>query len=265
MRNRQRFFTVFIIFFVLSLLVFAIFSTPVGNVIQGLVELIASPVQKYTHISLIGIPAEEKNKQLKAIREENLKLLKQMAKQKEIEKENQALRDQFATTVISPKQLLPATIIGSRSSNAGTGEPLEIVLDKGTNQGVIVGAAVIYEDILVGEVIRISENRAVVRLPISSGSSIPAKTTDSNALGIVKGQRDSMLLDNVLLSDSLKSKDIVVTKGATDEKGRGYPPGLVIGKITAIHKKASALFQTAEIEPVLQVNRLTTVFVYKIK
>jgi rod shape-determining protein MreC len=262
MRTRQRFFTIFIIFFVLSLIVFFIFKTPVGNVIQGLVELVASPVQKITHISLIGIPAAEKDKQLKAIREENSKLLVQMAKQKEIEKENQALRDQFAMTTIPPKQLLPAIIIGSRSSNAGVVAPLEIVLDKGKNQGVIVGAAVIYKDILVGEVISVSDNRAVVRLPISKGSSIPAQTIGSNAVGIVKGQNEAMLFDNVVLSDSLKSKDIVVTKGSIDEKGRGYPPGLIIGKITAIHKKASALFQNAEIEPVLEINRLTTVFIH---
>ena len=262
MRRRQRFLTVFIIFFVLSLLAFALFSTTIGKSMEGFVEIVTSPLQKIARTSVVSVSSVDTNKTIRSMQDENKKLIAALVNQKETEKENQALKDQFATTTIEAKKLLPATIIGSRTANAAISEPTEIVLDKGKGQGVSEGEAVVYKDMVIGQIVTVSQNRSVVRLPISNDANIPAKTTETNALGILKGQGDSMLFDNVLLSDSLKVKDIVVTKGDMNERGKGYPPGLIIGKVVAVHKKASALFQTAEIEPVLSINKLTTVFIY---
>jgi rod shape-determining protein MreC len=262
MRQRQRFFIVFAVFFVLSLAVLIIFKSPAGNGIQGLSEMLFSPLQKVTYTTFVHVSAGSESQNMKALSDENSRLLTQVVKLKETEKENQALHDQFAAAVVPPKQLLPGTIIGSRVPVAGTETPTEIIINVGKRQGVMPGMAVLSKDMLVGLVTSTSENRAVVRIPVSSDSNIPAKTSKTNAIGIAKGQGEAMLFDNVLLSDSLQRNDLIVTKGDIDAAGRGFPPDLIIGKIAAVHKKASALFQTAEIYPVLQINRLTTVFVY---
>lgn len=194
MRQRQRFFPVFVIFLLVSLLSLLIFRTPIGNVVAGVIEILASPLQSITHTAIIVAPAEDMNKELKTLREENRKLIVALAQEKETEKENQALKDQFATSIVPPKELLPAAVIGSRTSDIASVEPSEITIDKGKNQGVIEGMAVVYKDILIGQVVRASENRSVVRLPIHSESSIPAKTAETNALGIVKGRMKGFCL-----------------------------------------------------------------------
>ena len=66
---------------------------------------------------------------------------------------------------------------------------------------------------------------------------------------------------NFVLSDKFEKGDVVVTKGNIDEQGNGIPPDLIVGKIISVHKNPSALFQTAEIESLVNVSRLDTVFI----
>ena len=57
-----------------------------------------------------------------------------------------------------------------------------------------------------------------------------------------------MILDNVLLSDNIKRGEIVLTKGDLTINNTGFPEGLTVGKVIAIDKNPSALFQTAGIK-----------------
>lgn len=69
------------------------------------------------------------------------------------------------------------------------------------------------------------------------------------------------MLDNVVLAEGLEKDDLVSTKGDTDENGLGFPPDLVVGKIVSVNKKASNLFQSADIRSLVDFNKLETVFV----
>ncbi|MEK7566640.1 MAG: helix-turn-helix domain-containing protein, partial [Patescibacteria group bacterium] len=57
-------------------------------------------------------------------------------KQKELEKENRALHDQFEASKPSPQELLPVKIIGRNND--------QLVIDKGSKEGVISGNIVVY-------------------------------------------------------------------------------------------------------------------------
>ncbi len=70
-----------------------------------------------------------------------------------------------------------------------------------------------------------------------------------------------MLLDNVLLSEQLNVSDIIVSKGDIDTEGKGFPRNLVVGRVTSIEKKPSALFQTARVKSNLDMSKLSLVFV----
>ena len=85
---------------------------------------------------------------------------------------------------------------------------------------------------------------------------------ETNASGVIKGEGgDGMILDEVLLSDSLKKDDLVLTKGNQDLSGVGFPPGLAVGKIASISKNASDLFQKAEVKSSLDFTKLDKVFI----
>ena len=68
------------------------------------------------------------------------------------------------------------------------------------------------------------------------------------------------MIKNVVLSDKLTVSDLVLTKGDID-LGRGYPPDLIVGKIVSVDKKASSLFQSAQVISLVDITRVPIVFI----
>ena len=229
-----------------------------GRGVSGFFELFTVPVQRLTFDVFHRkdfTPAEK-------LKDDNAKLSAQLAKQKELERENQALRDQFQTAVIPAKKLLPAHIIGLISFIPGVSPVDEIIIDQGEGNGVKVGSIAVYKDNLVGRIVKTSSHMSVIHLLTRKDASFTATTTKTKALGVIKGKEgENLLLDNVVLSDKLEKDDLVVTRGDIDNKGTGYPPDLVVGKIVSVNKKTSALFQTAEVESLVDFERLSVVFI----
>src|SRR5690606_28368164 len=126
----------------------------------------------------------------------------------------EALRDQYDLEVAPSKELLPATVIGMKTFIPGVSLPEEVILDKGKHQGVVVGQTVILTNNVVGTIAHVSENRSMVSLISNMNQSITAKANKTNALGIIRGKGNgALLLENVVLSDTLEKGDIIVTKG----------------------------------------------------
>ena len=176
-------------------------------------------------------------------------------------REMQALRDQFETTSVAAGELLPARVIGFMGFLPGVSRPTEIVLDKGTVDGVRVGQAVIIKDNLAGKIEKVTGRRSQVALLTKSGWSFTGKTTKTNAQGLLVVDGGDIFLRNVVLSDELKKKDLVLTKGDQAISGVGFPPDLVVGEIVSVDKKASALFQTARVRSLVDITGISTVFI----
>ena len=176
--------------------------------------------------------------------------------------DNNALRDQFNFKNSKSNNLIPATIVGAPGFIPAITEPESYTLDKGENDGIKMGDAVVYEDNLVGRIIKVTKTLSSVQLITNSSSSFTAKTLESNALGVVKGQGGGgLMLDNVVLSDSIKIGDLVLSKGDLGVLGIGLAPDLVAGEIVAVSKNPSDLFQRAKIESRLDFSKLDKVFV----
>lgn len=260
MHRRGSFTRVFFSFLLLSFFVYAFFQTALGDDLSGVGELVISPFQRVIFAAYVngsGGPTEVEKLQNK-IRE----LEERLALTKQQNKEIQALRDQFAVTSPRSSSLLPAQIVGLKAFLPGYSLPEQIIIDKGQSDGVKKDAVVIYKSSLVGKVSLVRSHLSVVDLSFKKGFSITATTAETGALGIVKGQGDGeLLLDNVVLSDTLKKDDQVLTKGSTSSDGIGASPNLILGKVVSIEKKPSSLFQTAKLARPIDVTRLTTVFV----
>lgn len=194
--------------------------------------------------------------------EKTLVVLFDQADDAKKQREMQALRDQFETTSIPSVRLLPGKVIGFEGFLPGVSRPTQLTLDLGERDGVMIGQAVVVKNNLVGRVEKLVENRSQVTLLTKSGWSFTGKTSKTNAQGIVVVEGGDILLKNVVLSDVLEKKDLVVTKGDEKINGSGFPPDIVIGEILSVDKKASALFQTARVKSFVDVVGLSTVFVY---
>jgi len=251
MQRKASFFPVFLIFIVLAILIFFFAQKGLFGGLTGFLEQATVPLQKMT-FGIFHTQGDQTSEE--KLREENNSLLKELAKQKGLEKENRALHDQFEATNPDPKKLLPATIIGMHDE--------EIVIDKGTSDGVKAGGVIVYKDNLIGRIVQVSGHLSVVDLVTNKSTSFTAETAKTSALGVIKGQgAGGILFDNAVLSDKLEKDDVVVTKGDIDASGLGFPPGIVVGKIVSVNKKASSLFQTAEIQSLVDFSQLTVVFV----
>lgn len=252
MKSRRSLLPVFFLFILLALAVFGISFTPVGKAITGTFEQLLLPVQK-SLFATIGYGSRAATPEEK-LREENIKLQTALAKQDDLIKEINALRDQFKTTEPSPKQLLPAQVVGGAND--------EFILDKGSADGIKAGNILISKDNLVGTVTKVSVHRSIGQLITKNNATFTAKTAKTSALGIIQGKGEERLLfANVVLADKLEKNDIVMTKGDEDETGKGFPPDLIVGKIVAVNKKPSNLFQSAVVEPLIDFGKLETVFV----
>jgi rod shape-determining protein MreC len=140
--------------------------------------------------------------------------------------------------------------------------PDEITIDKGKGDGVMEGQVVVVKNNVIGRVEKTSEHISLVELLTKENVSLTAVTSETGALGVAKGQGEGgLIIDNVLLSESLKVGDLVLSKGSVDGSGRGAPPNLVIGKIHSVEKKASALFQTAKLDSLIKITNISTVFI----
>ncbi|MBI4084302.1 MAG: rod shape-determining protein MreC [Candidatus Levybacteria bacterium] len=251
-----------LLFLILSVFLLTVFRSPVFFVARGTVELVVAPLQRTVYSAFGGFSGIGGGDRIRQLEEENSTLWSQSKRQKTLETEVKALRDQFQTADPQAKTLLPATVIGLKGFLPGISLPSEIVLDKGFNDSIEKGYIVVYKDNLLGIVTKVTPHVSLVKLVTDSNISFTARTAQTNAFGVVSGQANGvMLLKNVVLSDKLTVNDLVVTKGDRDENGKGYPPDLIVGKIISVDKKASALFQSAQVRGLVDIARIPIVFI----
>ncbi|CAN5154552.1 hypothetical protein BH09PAT1_BH09PAT1_2110 [soil metagenome] len=260
MSKRRSFISVFVFFLFSSFFLYGLSFTPVGQGITGGLEYLTRPLSY--GLSAVYAATKGQPSELQKLKDENSDLRIKLAGLQTQQKEIQALRDQFQISTPQSSLLLSTQIIGLKAFLPGVSLPEQLVIDKGKKDGVKTNDAVVYKNNLIGKVVVANDRVSLVDLAFKKGFSVTATTTGSNALGISNGQgQGSILLNNVVLSDTLNSGDMLITKGGTDSDESGIPPNLVIGKITSVDKKASSLFQTANVQPQIDITRVTHLFI----
>jgi rod shape-determining protein MreC len=251
MHKRSGKFGVFLLVVILSIMLIVFSQFSFFSPIRGFIEMGLISIEQVIN----GVTQPSDTSSIEKIKTENQKLKTQLAKEYLLIQENQAFRDQFAASEDQAKSLIPAMILNHRDSES-------ILLNKGKDDKVTLGLPVIVNDNLVGIVTAVTPHTATIQLPIAKNFSVASQTMKTNALGVSRGQgEDGILFQNVLLSDKLEVADFVATKSESDAKNPGLPPNLIIGKITSIDKKASALYQTAKVESLIDFSKLRTVFI----
>lgn len=259
MRQKQKVYQIFS-FCILISFIFIIFSPsrPV-RFLSGVLEKTLSPLQTSVYSNL-GLILKDDNEELEKLKTENLELNIKLVKIKKLERDLQVLESQLSESTPNPKKLIITNIIGSDISYPGS-NPSEVIIDKGESHGITSGKAVVYKNNLIGIIHKTVNNRAVVKLVNNNDISFTAETLQTGALGIIKGGENSIRFTNAVLSDTLTREDLVITKGDLRLDGKGLPPGLIVGRINSIDKKPSALFQSASVTPLVDIAKLSVIFV----
>lgn len=120
------------------------------------------------------------------------------------------------------------------------------------------GLVTIGEMGLVGRIEGTGQGRAGIRTVFDPDSRVSAFLPRSRVLGIFRtDQAMNCILDRVPLRSDIKPGDTVLTSGY----GGVFPSGLMLGRVSAVYTDPRQLTMHIEVEPSLDLNRLSHLFI----
>ena len=177
----------------------------------------------------------------------------QLLQLREVAQENNRLRKllHFHEEANFPE--IPARVIAVDASSWFR----TVTIDKGLNDGLRDGLAVVVAEGVVGRTIKCSRRTSRVLLANDAASEISALIQHNRTRGVARGKGDTITLNYALRRKDVKTGDAVITAGT----GGIFPKGLPIGKISNVIKHDYGMFQTLEITPSVDFSRLEEVLV----
>ncbi len=157
-------------------------------------------------------------------------------------------------TGIAARQYVPAAVIARDT----TGLLRTIIIDHGQRDGLTVGMPVVTDLGLVGRITAVTSVSAQVLLITDTTSYVNARLQQSGSEGSVVGTAGGGLsMTFIPLGAKIAADDLVVTSGL----GGNFPRGLTVGQVTGSRQDDSGLFQQANIQSLIDFNKLDTVLV----
>lgn len=182
------------------------------------------------------------------------------SQEKELIDENAKLRSQLNFLAANNFKAVAAEVVSRESLTEGTGEGQDLIINKGTKDGLSIGQGVVNEEgLIVGKIIEAKETSAKVCLTTSQECKLAASIQNSTKTqGITDGDLGLTIKMNYIPQmEKVSAGDTVVTSGLGDK----IPRGLVIGKIIEVRNESNEVWQDATIEPLVNLNNLTVVTV----
>ena len=191
----------------------------------------------------------ELNRTLFRLNQENVRL-------KELEEENERLRDLLNFSHNLPFEFIPAVVIGRSAGEAVN----TTSLNKGRIHGLREEMPVVSSHGLVGKIIAVNQSKSLCQIMLDSRFGAAVKLQRSRIDGIIQWQGgDLCRLVGIPLTLEVTPGDTLVTSGL----GGVYPKGLYVGEVVKVEKKPGILFQEIHVKPFTDFHRLEEVFVLK--
>lgn len=187
---------------------------------------------------------------------EKSRLLVEVAELDQLRVENNMLRQSLGFFTSTTFQSVGANVIGKNLDPVGS----TVVINRGNNDGVVVGNPVVTENgVFIGKIARVEDRQAVVRLVNDNQSRVAATVVSRDrSIGIVEGGYGiSIRLNFIPQNEIISVGDVVVTSGLE----AGIPRGLAIGRVEAVEKESYQPFQQAVLTPLVSLDKLSLVSV----
>lgn len=239
-------------------------QTPSATAAEKLSIALVSPIQSAAGAAVaavsgiwttyfMAVQAVEENRKLKHELGRARKLLN---KNRELLLENQRLK-KFVNFTGSVEHLYVAARVIARDPSPWF---KTIMIDKGTEDGLLKGNPVMVSEGVVGQIIEVSDHYAKVLLITDRNSAVDGLIQSTRVRGIVKGDSS----DNCYFVYALKKEDIeqgqVIVSSGMDQV---FPKGLEIGTVQMVEKKHSQLFQKITIRTSVDFDKLEEVLILK--
>jgi rod shape-determining protein MreC len=115
-----------------------------------------------------------------------------------------------------------------------------VVLNKGTDAGVVADRPVVSGRGLIGRIAQASKARSTVLLLTDRDSGVNVRDASTNALGVIKGRPDAaeQQLDFVDPNAEVNVGDLLVTAGSAEGP---YPPDIPVARVTGVRNRPGEL------------------------
>ncbi len=189
---------------------------------------------------------------------ENARLREQVHRLEQKETENRELRRLLQLRESLPGDLVSAQVVGKDFTEFF--RVTRVVLDRGS-RNIRPHMPVVSPDGVVGAVLRVAGDAIDVQLAVDAAFTVDVEDERTHARGFVRGTGDpsrySCKVENVDSRDEVEIGDLLVTSG----KGKRFPKGLPVARVTKVVKREPGRDQEIEATPTVNFSRLDAVLI----
>lgn len=226
-------------------------SAPIEFGASSLARGVSGLVSDYVY--LVDVKADNER-----LRYENARLRETAHKLESREGENKDLRRLLQLKEATALETLSAQVVGKNFTEFF--RVTRVVLDRGSRD-VRPHMPVVSPDGVVGAVLHVSGDSVDVQLSVDAAFGVDVEDERTHARGFVRGTGDpTRYVSKVEMVDSrdeVEVGDLLVTSG----KGKWFPRGLPVARVTKVTKQELGRDQEVEAEPTVNFSRLDAVLI----
>ncbi len=229
------------------------FSNLIAVVIEPVMAAEGTAIRKSVSFFNIILSLRDLARENAGLNKRNHELEAEISRLREVEHENAILRDELKFSKESKTDYIPAQLLGQTN----TGIIKDLIINKGSKEGVVSDSAVIAHGYLVGVIKSVEINQSTVRLVTHPRSMIPVITQDSRAHGQLRGGIGGLIITDLLIDQPTSPGETVVTSGL----GGSLPSGIPIGTLIEATARSGDITKRATLTFPVDLSRLEMVFI----
>ena len=167
-----------------------------------------------------------------------------------LQAENNQLRSLLGSELRVASDVRNAEVVGVAPNPAVH----QLIVDKGTQDGVRIGQAVVDAAGLIGQIVDATPISARVLLITDASHAVPVEVVRNNLRSIAggTGRLDKLRLEGLPITADIRPGDQVVTSGLGGRFPRGYP----VGTVKSVVPDASGIVAVADVTPSALLDRV---------
>ncbi|MDN3617785.1 rod shape-determining protein MreC [Vibrio gallaecicus] len=185
-----------------------------------------------------------------SLKREVLRLKSELILLEQYQEENQRLRKLLGSPFVRDERKVVTEVMAVDTSPYRH----QVVIDKGTIDGVYEGQPVINEKGIVGQVTFVAAHNSRVLLLTDANNAIPVQVirNDIRVIASGNGKVDEIQLEHIPTSTDIQEEDMLVTSGL----GGIYPEGYPVAYVSSVNYDPQREFAVIKAEPVVEFDRL---------
>ena len=220
--------------------------TSSGTILRTSLHTLVSPLLYFANVQTRDQLLDENQ----ALREKQLLQSEQLQQLQFIQQENQELRALLNASSREQNTRLIGQVLSVHSNRYSH----QVVINRGTIDGLEVGQAVIDELGLVGQITHTGTTTSRVLLITDTTHATPVRILRNDVRTVIEGmgKLNQLTLSHVPHSIDVRIGDVLVTSGL----GGTFPEGYPVAVVTSIDRDESVPFAKVYAEPIAQLDRV---------